>query len=105
MYQYNFNLIFDFAWPYVGGGLSFYWNNIQIDRDPVIRSTSSFNRNEIGLGMEGAIGINFKLIQNLNLLSEIKIRVSNASLITEESTYGSIEFTGIYFQLGLGYSL
>lgn len=105
IYQYNLNSIFNFAQPYVGGGLSFYWSTIQIYRESVTQGVSSFNRDEVGLGIEGTIGLNFKLIQNLNLLSEIKLRLANASLITEESTYFSIEFTGIYFQLGLRYSL
>jgi outer membrane protein W len=105
IYQYNLNLILDFAQPYVGGGLSFYWSTIQINADEYIGDKRSYQRDEIGLGLEGTIGLNFALIKNLNLLSEIKLRLSNASLISEESTYGSIEFTGFYFQLGLGYNL
>lgn len=105
LYQYNLNSILNFAQPYVGGGLSFYWSTIQINADEFIGDKRSYQRDEIGLGLEGTIGLNFALVTNLNLLSEIKLRLSNASLISEESTYGSIEFTGIYFQLGLGYNL
>jgi len=105
IYQYNFYPLSDILQPYLLGGISFYWCEVDQNVEGSIERLYDYRRNENGLGIEGGIGLNFKLIQNLILLSELKLMVSNASLITEESTYGSIEFTGVYFQLGLGYSL
>lgn len=105
IYQYYLSTLFGLAQPYLGTGLSFYWSTIQINRDDYIDPQMFYQRNEIGLGIEGIVGLNFNLSKHLNLLSEIKLKLSNASLITEDSTYGSIEFTGIYFQIGLGYNL
>lgn len=105
LYQYNFYPITDFLQPYLLGGISFYWSKVEQNVEGSIERFYNYKRTETGLGVAGGIGLSIKLLNNLSLLSEFQLRISNASMISEESKYGSIEFTGIYFQLGLGYSL
>jgi hypothetical protein len=105
LYQYNFYSITDFLQSYLLGGISFYWSKVEQNVEGSIERFYNYKRTETGLGVSGGIRLSIKLLNNLSLLSEFQLRISNASMISEESKYGSIEFTGIYFQLGLGYSL
>jgi opacity protein-like surface antigen len=105
LYQYNFYSITDFLQPYLLGGISFYWSKVKQNVEGSVERFYDYQRTETGLGVTGGIGLRINLLDNVSLLSEFQLRISNASMISEESKYGSIEFTGIYFQLGLGYSL
>jgi len=105
IYQYNIYSLSDILKPYLLGGISFYWSEVEQNVEGSIERLYDGKRNETGLGLEGGIGLSIKLLNNLNMLSEFQLRISNASIFSEDSKYFSIEFTGIYFQLGLGYSL
>ncbi len=105
IYQYYLYPLSDILQPYLLGGFSFYWSEVEQNVEGSIERLYDYKRTETGLGLEGGIGLSIKLLNNINILSEIQLRISNASILSEESKYGSIEFTGIYFQLGLGYGL
>ncbi|MCW8960255.1 MAG: outer membrane beta-barrel protein [Ignavibacteriaceae bacterium] len=105
IYQYNFYLLSDILQPYLSGGFSFYWSEVEQNVEGSIERLYDYKRNETGLGLEGGIGLSIKLLDKLNMLSEFQLRISNASLFSEESKYGSIEFTGVYLLFGINYNI
>jgi len=105
IYQYNFYPLSDILKPYLLGGFSFYWSEVETKVEGSIERLYDYKRNETGLGLEGGIGLSIEMLNKLNMLSEFQLRISNASLFSEESKYGSIEFTGVYFLFGINYNI
>jgi hypothetical protein len=68
--------------------------------DDFLYDRSNYNRNENGLGLDGNIGLSYKLSERVEFLTELKLRYNDASILTR---YFSIEFTGVYLNAGLDY--
>jgi len=105
IYQYNFYPLADILQPYLLGGISFYWCKVNQNVEGSIERLFDYKRNETGFGLEGGIGLSIKLFNNLNVLSEFQLRLSNASMFSEESRYASVEFTGVYLLFGFSYNI
>ena len=105
-YQYNFLKISSNIFPYVSTDVSYL-----IGKERIIKKYTDENivkkyyRTESGFGIDGNVGLVYTLTNQLELLTEIKLRYANASAFTEDSKYNSIEFSGIYFNIGINYDL
>jgi hypothetical protein len=104
-YQHNFQMITTGLYPYISADLAYLIGSgkiIYTYKDEGLIET--FNRSERGFGIDGNVGLIYSASKYLEVCSELKFRYSNASIFTEESRYSSIEFSGIYFSLGLIYN-
>jgi hypothetical protein len=103
-YQYGLNIISEKIKPFISAGIFFILSTEQRTNDHFLENRiESFSRIESGFGVDGNVGLTYLLNSKFELLSELKLRYSNASIFTEDSEYTSIEFTGIYFGIGLNY--
>lgn len=102
-YQYIFDNPVQKLFPYLSINISYYISKlrrIKMDNMEKVEYYSSEN----GFGLDGSIGGFYELIKKIKLSLEMKLRYANGSYFSEDSKYASIEFTGIYLNLGVAYN-
>lgn len=103
-YQHNYPKFVKNLYPFTSFDLSYFISREEITQREDSRINSMTDRTENGFGIDGNVGLEYIVTSAFEVLAELKFRYSNASFFTEEMTYTSIEFSGIYFNIGLNYN-
>lgn len=103
-YTYYLTNVFNFTRPYVGTGLIYIISNLISDVTGENERVRDGKVSNSGYGIGGTIGLLFPINQNIGLNSELKLKYLNGSGFSNVRV-GELDFTGIYFLLGIYYHI
>jgi outer membrane protein W len=85
----------------LGAGFSYFISKVTA-HDNYFNITS--NRYGNGYGVQGSVGLNAELTENIGMVSQVRYRYSDGMAFTDKKGSIKIEFTGFDFSTGLSYN-
>jgi hypothetical protein len=105
-YQYNITNNNISLYPFLSINIHYYFCKVNFINSSILNEPanerSNYKRNGNGFGLDGNIGLFYRLSKKIELMTELKFRYDDASVFIE---HFGIEFTGVYFNVGLNYNL